>query len=184
MTVTYTTTTIGNTTTITVASTLTPPVYFFWYLDGQFLGMTLTPTRAFHLLAGEQARIDVLDTIDPNFDAYANAPAAYPPRKLLFWVRSLADDIDHYRIDQKLDSGDWTVIGNVPASADPWSFRFLTPRLTDLGEYTWRIVPVDQVGNDGTPLTIGPEKVVRTPDAPAVAATLDPDTHYLTLSAP
>jgi hypothetical protein len=183
MTVSYITTRIGNTTTVTVASTLAAPVYYFWYLDGQFLGMTLASVRSFALLAGEQARIDVLDSDDAAFDPYANAPAAYPPRKLLFWVRSLANDVDRYRIDQQQDGGEWTTVGQIAAASDPWSFRFLTQRLADLSIYTWRIVPVDQVGNDGTPLTIGPEKIVRTPDAPDFSASLDPDTTYLTIGA-
>jgi hypothetical protein len=183
MTVSYTTTRLGNTTTVTVASTLSAPVYFFWYLDGQFLGMTLTATRSFHLLADEQARIEVLDSNDAGLDPYTNAPAAYPPRKTLSWVRSLAADVDHYRVEQQQDGGEWVTIGQIAASSDPWSYRFLTQRLTDLSTYAWRIVPVDQVGNDGAPLTIGPEKIVRTPDAPAFAASLDPDTAYLTISA-
>jgi len=182
MTVSYTVTTVGDTTTVTVASTLTPPVYYFWYLDGQYLGMTEEATRAFNLLAGEQARIDVLDSTDEDFDPYANAPAAYPSRKTIFWIRSPATDVDYYRVEQQADGGEWETVETIPADPDAWSYSSLTERLDDLTTYAWRIIPVDVVGNDGTPLAFAAELIVRIPDAPAFAVTIDPDTSKITFA--
>jgi hypothetical protein len=51
-----------------------------------------------------------------------------------------------------------------------------TPRLDDLTTYTWRVIPIDAVGNEGTPLEIESESVVRRPDPPAFTATFDDGT--------
>ena len=61
--------------------------------------------------------------------------------------------------------------------------NFVTPRLEDLATYTWRVTPYDQAGNAGTALTIGPEKVVRRPDAPRWAWAFNDSTQRATFSA-
>jgi hypothetical protein len=180
---TYSTVQIGDTTLVTVTSTLTPPVYYYWYLDGQYLGMTTIASRSFRLLVGDQSRVEVVDSNDPSMDPFEYAPEAYPARKTLFWIQSLAADVDHYRIDQQENGGDWGQIAIVPAIATQWSYMFLTARLDDLSSYAWRITPVDSIGNDGAPIEIGPELIVRTPDAPAFTASLNPSTTYLTVTA-
>lgn len=170
---------VENVTTITVVSDLagSGTVYYHWYQDGAWLGRTTSPTRSIYLDAEAQARIEVIDTVDPDFDGAAAAPAGYPAVRTLWWTASLATDIDHYRVEQQEGAGgDWESIGVVHHVAGQWTYRQLSPRLTDLTEYTWRIVPVDRAGNDGTPTTIGPELVVRTPDAPDFDATFDPET--------
>ena len=96
--------------------------------------------------------------------------------KTLWWVRSLAADVDHYRVEQQRDGGDWVTIATVPVVQGKWSRQQITDRLVDLAEYTWRVVPVDTTGNDGTPVTIGPERIVRTPDAPEFVVSFDPAT--------
>ena len=58
----------------------------------------------------------------------------------------------------------------------------LTPRLDDLSTYTWRVIPVNTAGNDGTALTIGPELIVRTPDAPNIEIVFDSGTTRVTFS--
>jgi hypothetical protein len=55
----------------------------------------------------------------------------------------------------------------VRAVAGQWSYSWATGRLTDLTQYAWRIVPVDGDGNDGTPLALPLETIVRVPDAPS-----------------
>jgi len=173
----------GMVTTVTVTSDLTGTIFYHWYVDGQHVGGGLSPSRSFGLAAGDELRIEVLDTLDPDFDPVLNAPTGWPARRTLWWVCSLDEDVRQYRIEQKQDSGAWTVIGLVPHEVGTWSHSLLTPRLVDLAEYQWRIVPVDSAGNDGAAITIGPERVVRSPDGPNFTATFDPETSQVTVAA-
>jgi len=179
----YQTTRFRNITTVAVISDLSGTVYYHWYLDGAYIASTTRPTYSFVLEQGEQARIEVQDTTDPNYDPIANAPAGYPARRTLWWIRSTEGDVDYYKVEQKKDSGQWSTIGIVRHDNREWAYSFLTPRLEDLATYTWRIIPVDTAGNEGTPQTIGPETVVRTPDAPRFAISFDPSTTRVTFSA-
>ena len=86
--------------------------------------------------------------------------------KTLWWVRSLTAGVVRYRIDEQVDGGDWTTIAYVWARADEWDYQHETATLDDLSEYAWRIVPVDSAENAcDTPVEVGPEKMVRSPDA-------------------
>jgi len=105
------------------------------------------------------------------------------PRKTLWWVRSLAEDVDHYRVDQSIDGGVWHELTTLRVIDNQWDYQHTTAPLTDLATYIWRIVPVDTAGTDGTPIEIGPEKVVRTPDAPDFTINFDPATRRITFSA-
>jgi len=183
----YQTTRAGSVTVVTVTSDLADTVYYHWYVDGQHVDQTLWPFKAFYLGVGQQARVEVIDTNDPDYDWQSGAPEGWPSRRTLWWTSadwpSLGEtDLDHYRIDQKTD-GDWEAAGRVQHNANQWEYRFLTARLADLTEYTWRIVPVDRAGNDGTPLELRPEKIVRTPDAPRFAIAFDQGTTKVTFSA-
>ena len=175
---------IGNVIQVSVTSDLVGDVTYHWYEDGVYLGPTQAPTRAFLLDTSDQIRVEVIDSIDPDFDPIANAPAGYPARRLLFWLRSLAADVDHYRIEQrKGDAGEWELQSTVPAKAGRWSYQWLTNRLDDLTRYAWRIIPVDATGNQGEPLVSGPELIVRTPDAPKFAVAYSSKTQRVTFAA-
>ncbi len=182
----------GNTTTLTAVSSLTPPsspgaIYFHWYLDGSYVGVsssgTTTGVRTFVVPPTEQVHVDVLDTIDPDFDPIANAPAGFPAVRTLAWIRSVGATVASYRLEQSISGGAWSSIGT--ASDDPrrWEFTFLTAALNDLTQYGFRAVPVDVYGNDGTPVTLAAELIVRTPNAPAFTATFDAGTSKVTLAA-
>jgi hypothetical protein len=94
--------------------------------------------------------------------------------KTLWFVRSLAAAVVAYRIDQQQDGGDWTEIATVWAVPDQWAYQFATAVLDDLSIYSWRVVALDAAGNAcDEPLELGPEKMVRTPDAPAFEIALD-----------
>jgi hypothetical protein len=164
----------GNATVVTAVSDLVPGVdeqlLYHWYVDGVYLGLTSGGSRAFAPEAGEQVRVDVVDSVDAAFDADDENPGGAPARRLLWWVRSIDSDIDHYRVEQQADGGAWSLLGMVPHVATAWEYSFLTPRLDDLTEYAWRIVPVDAAGNTGTAIDLGSEDVVRTPDAPSFTA--------------
>jgi hypothetical protein len=97
-------------------------------------------------------------------------------------VRSLSANVHHYRIDQKKDSGDYETIGTVPHQDRQWDYAFVTPRLEDLAEYTWKIWSVDEWGNAQSGPAIGPEKIVRTPDAPRFEISFDSGTTRVTFS--
>jgi len=173
----------GNVTTVAAASDLGGTVYFHWYLDGCWVGVSQTGAWDFYLPLADQARIDVLDTADPAFDPVVNAPAGWPARRTIWWVRSLAADCDHYRVLQKKAAGDWQTIAIIHQEPHRWEFSILTDRLDDLSDYQWRVIPVDLAGNDGTPIGIGPERIVRTPDAPNFTIAFNPETTKVTFSA-
>lgn len=168
----YTTSRSGNITSVRVTSSLSGVVYYFWYLDGAFMGMTTSPTKTFSLEPADQAQIVCLDSNDPAFDPIANAPVGWPARRTLVWVRSV-DTAAKYRVEQKQGSGAWAVIGYVPVDPTTWNYQFLTPRLLDLTSYAWRVIPMDALGNDGTSIALASELIVRTPDAPSFHATLN-----------
>ena len=167
---------IGQVTSITLLDPPAGTLYYHWYVDGVYVGFSSGPTRSFQLPADDQIRIVCTPTSDADFDAVANAPDGYPARKTLWWIRSLATDAARYRVEQKEGAGDYETIADLAQETGRWDFSILTGRLADLTEYTWRITPIDAAGNDGTPIVIGPDRIVRTPDAPDFAATFGPGT--------
>lgn len=175
---------VDNVVTVTVTSDQIAEdvtVYYHWYVNGAYVGETVLASRDFYLAPGELARVECVDTLDADYDPLAAAPVGYPARRTLWWIRSTATDVDVYVVDQQKDGGNWTELGRLRIS-DAWSYSFLTPPLDDLSEYTWRITPVDTAGNEGSALTIGPEDVVRTPDAPNFTVTFDEGTTRVTIA--
>jgi len=169
--------------TVSVTSSLTAPVYFFWYLDGAFAGMTGSGSKVFILPQGDQSVVDVLDSADPDFDYIANAPTQYPARRTLVFIRSADAATARYRIDQQAGGGAWEIIGFVAQETGRWQYTFVTGRLDDLTLYAWRVVPLDSAGNAGTAVTIAQELIVRSPDAPNFTATLQVSTRVAFASA-
>jgi hypothetical protein len=171
-------------TRVFATSDLVGTVFFHWYLDGSWLGSTTTSWRDIAIVAGEQARVDVIDTTDVDFDPIANAPVGYPARRSLWWVRSADTDVSHYVVEQKKDAGSFEVVARVAQLDDAWSLAWLSDRLEDLSTYAWRVTPYDRVGNEGTSTTFGPEKVVRRPDALDFDFAFDDLTGFVTFSEP
>jgi hypothetical protein len=160
----------GNVTIATAVSTLGDSAWYFWYLSGSYVGRTRTPCQQFYLRAGDQERLAVLDSLDSNFDPILNAPTDYPARRTITWQRTFSADIDHYRVEQQADGGDWTVLARVSDRGSAWEYSWTTARLTDLSDHVWRVIPVDSAGNDGTPISTTTAKIVRRPDAPNFTA--------------
>ena len=179
----YNQTRIGSISRIEVTSSLTGTIYYHWYIDGLHIASGQSPVYVLYLSENDQAEVVCQDTNDAAYDALANAPAGYPARRTLHWVRSIDADVDHYRVDQKLGGGDWSALATVPQDSSTWYHAHLTGRLDDLGVYTWRIVPIDAAGNAGTPTTIGPETIVRTPDAPNYTIAFAAGTTLVTFTA-
>ena len=173
----------GRTTTVTATSSLSGTVYYHWYIDGAWIDCTTTNVYTFVLEYGEQVRISVLDTDDPDFDAIANAPDGYPARRTISWVQSDDDDVAKYRIEQRQDFGDWVTLGHVAHDDTQWAYRYLTGRLTDLATYEWRVVPIDSAGNDGTHYQFDPVTIVRAPDSPNFTISFDSGTAKVTFAA-
>jgi hypothetical protein len=171
---------INNTTVVNVTSSLTAPVWYFWYLDGVFVSTTRAPKYTFVLPAGQQSQVDVLDG---NTSTPPAAPTAYPAVRVINFVRSLGG-VDRYRIEQQANGGAWIAIGYVQDNPRSWSYQITTPRLDDLTQYAWRVIPIDAAGNDGTALSLGQELIVRTPDAPNFTVVFDAVHDQVMFSAP
>ena len=174
----------GSIVTVTATSNLAGDgsVWYHWFLDGSFMASSQSNVYSVFLQPDEQARVDVLDSVDPDYDPIANAPVGYPARKSVYWYRSFETDIDFYRVDQNKASAGWTEVGRVPHSDSLWAYSLFTPRLTDLTSYEWRVMPVDLAGNDGTATTFAAETIVRTPDAPEFTMVYDEGTDKITFA--
>jgi len=174
---------VGSVTQVIATSDLTGIVYFHWYLDGRHVGVSQDGVFAFSLGLGVQGRVEVLDTTDPDFDPIANAPAAWPATRVLWFLRSIDLACVRYHITQSKDGGASETIGYVVQDALTWAHTFITPRLDDLASYAWRIFSIDDVGNvDATGFPVGAELVVRTPDAPDFTVAFDPGTTKVTFT--
>lgn len=176
----------GSVTTITVVSSLTGLIYYHWYVDGAYVATTTVPRYTITLEDGDQVRLETLDTNDSEFDPLSNAPDGYSARKSLWWTRSESLDAVHYRVIQVRPQfgGEQTIIAEMDALADQWSFSLLTPRLNDGQIYNWWVYPFDAAGNQGTRIELNPQAaVLRTPDAPRFSATYSAGTQKVTLAA-
>lgn len=149
--------------TVNVTSSLTGTIYYHWYRDGAWIGMTRDARLILYVPPDEQHEIVCQDTNNVAYDGPANAPDGRPPTLTVVWTASACTDIDYYKIERKEGAGEWARVGVL--SDGPWFFRWATARLTDLASYQWRITPVDTSGNEGTALELDAVKIVRTPDA-------------------
>lgn len=161
----------SGTVTRAIATSTLVGALFVWFLDGSWVGTTGTGTKDFVLQVGDFVRLEVIDTTNPAFDVVANAPAGFPARRSLWWVRSSDADVDRYLVEQSKDGGAYAAVAIVPQTVDAWALGWRSGRLVDLSSYAWRITPFDVAGNAGTPLVIGPETIVRRPDPPAFVVT-------------
>jgi hypothetical protein len=170
MSVTLTTSSIGGTTVITATSSLTPPVYFFWFLNGIYLGMDADGSWTFSPEAGEQCFVEVHDDTSATWDPTTFVSAAAPSRKLLQWIRSLDATCAAYELQQAENGGAWETIATIEADPLTWQYSFTTEPLSDLQSYAWQVTPLDAAGRAGTAAAIAAETIVCNPPAPAWAA--------------
>jgi len=174
---------LGGITEVTVTSDLSGTIYYHWYRYGNYLGMSTAATWSFYLTEGEQARVECIDTNDADFDAVAGAPTDYPPTRTIWWTASTDSDVDKYRVEQNKAAAGWETIGTIYHEQTRWEYELETEALDDLTSYQFRVVPVDQAGNDGTALTLAAEKIVRRPDSPDFTISFDEGTTKVTFSA-
>lgn len=166
-----------------------PPVWFHWWIDGVYCGATggdgsTQSGRTFHVGLDGQERIQVIDSTSESVDPATLGADAYPARRSLWFLRSLETGVDRYRIEQQQDGGQWTIIGRLTAREDAWAYTFGSGRLDDLSDYAWRAIPIDACGNDGTPISIASQTIVRPPDAPRFEASFDVGTARVTITEP
>lgn len=176
---------IFDVTNVTVVSDLVgAPIYYWWYLDGSPVLQTTTPTQNFRLSPYVQVDVRVIDTLDANFDAVANAPLGYPATRSLWFVRSIDAAADHYIVQQRVAGTDtWSTIGQIQQIGPQWTQSIQTQPLDDLTSYEWQVVPCDAAGNEGPPLALPAELIVRRPDAPAWSMAYDPETFRVSFAA-
>ena len=174
----------GSVTVLTVAGRFAGRVFYHWWVDGEYGGRSASPTFGVHLPAADFARVDIIETLDPDFDPVAGAPAMFGPRKVIRWLRSLDPVAQRYRVDQSRAGAAFAEIGMVfPAGRNTWEFSVTSPRLDDLVAYSWRVVPISRAGNEGASLAFPAETIVRTPDAPDYTATYSDGTARVTFTA-
>ena len=109
--------------TVTVASSLSAPVYYHWFSDGEHVATTVDqPSYTLRVLPGEQLRLVCVDTNDADADPADLAPGDQAPAtRRLFWIRSLAADVEYYRVEQQAAGGDWELLATIPHDAQAWS---------------------------------------------------------------
>jgi len=173
----------GQVSVVRVSTPLAGRVYYFWWVDGTYVGMTASAEYRLLLPAGEQARVECVASQNPHFDYRAHGPATPPARAVIWWIASTAADVDYYRIDESRDGAAWSELVRVVHSPGLWDHRYVTGRLVDLAGYAWRVVPVNRAGNEGAPIDQLPRTAVRTPDAPDYTVAFDEGTTRVTFSA-
>jgi hypothetical protein len=166
---------------VTAASDLTGSVNYHWWIDGVYLGSGSAPSRDFYIMAGEQARIDVIYTTDADFDPNENRPDVPETRQRLQWTLGVDLQATIWRIDEQTDGETWNTIAKVAVRTGQWSYEYLTRRLTDLVTYTWRVVPIDECGNERTEVSLGSFICVRLPDMPETTMEFDGVTNRVTI---
>ena len=123
-----------------------------------------------HVSPGETPFLEVIDREDQR------PSLAFPSRMTLNWFA--VEQAESYRIDRYV-SGSWVVQTSI--AAGPPSFTWQTPVLEDVTQHTFRIVPIDSAGNDGTELELT-AYMVRVPDVPSVTLTYSSGTQKVTVS--
>lgn len=143
------------------ASNTAPTGPFYVYLDGVYATTLYQPWYQLELTPGEQVQFEVLDDTSAASDAY-------PSRALLSWDAS-PDAVTAYRVDE-YSGGVWTQVTLMQPAAGQTHFDWQTDPLADGSVHTYRVVPVDDAGNDGVSKQFS-MTVVRRPDPPTVART-------------
>lgn len=159
---------------------------YHWYVDGVYAGTTYAGEFCAHVDPGDTLTLSVAVTLDPADDPLDLCPEEYPGRRTLEWLQPSSGPPEYYRIDHATtpgtpDPGDWTEYARVSGGA-AWSRRYLTGPLADLTPHWFRIVPIDEHGDEGAPVELGPEQLVRRPDRPDVTVTFDDGTQRITVT--
>lgn len=138
------------------------PTYWV-YLDGVLVS---TQTTEEFELQTEGAYAPVVEVLDAADDVPSDA---HPGILRLGWLPDA--DAAQYLV-QQYDGAAWDTIATLAADASrPW-WHYDTPGLADETTHTWRVLPVDAAGNQGTAVQFV-ALMVRHPDPPKVTFTYD-----------
>jgi len=176
---------IGNVVTVTALTFLVgSPVYYHWYLDGVHVGSGTSPSFSFSVEQAGQGRVEVVDTLDPNFDPLSPTIAQFPARYTVHWVRNILDsDVRGYLVQHLKNGVTLTTLATIPHDSEAWDYRVLSDRLADRAVYKFQVTPLDAAGNAGTTLSVEEQDVIRSPDAPNWNFTYDPATDRVAFAA-
>lgn len=171
---------IGEISLLEMTSDLSGTIYYHWYREGAWVGMTTEPRKHFRLEPGDEERIICQDTNDAAYDPVANAPAGYPARRSVFWTQSSVGNVRTFKVQEKKAAGSWTDRATIRGHA--WAYDWLSARLDDLTDYAHRVLGVDAAGNDGPPVAMDAARVVRRPDSLAFDIAYSAGTNRVTFS--
>jgi hypothetical protein len=153
---------IGDVAFAACTSSLPNPTYY-WFVDGIFRTKTTVPRYVVTVPAGAYHAVDVIDSTDSAYDPYAAETEQGAARRMVF-TPVAGTDATSWRVQQQPSGGDWSTVRTVHVRDGVHTYEVITPRLDDGATYTWRAVPYDAAGNDGTPVTVHTEAVVRKPE--------------------
>lgn len=122
--------------------------------------------------ADESGTIEVLDDADA-------VPAAIPRvRMRLLW--DAVTGTARYRVQRYVGAA-WVTEVEIRAG-DRTNYEYLTPPLEDVTDHQYRVVPIGENGNEGTPATVT-VTMVRNPDPPVVTMEYASGTGLVTIAA-
>ena len=119
----------------------------------------------------------VVEVLDAN-DSSTPETLLHPGRAILQW-RGQAVAV-HYRIEEFVGAA-WVAREEVPETGSGY-LQFTTTFLDDVTSALWRIIPVDEFLNEGSPAAFD-IFIVRRPDAPDLTYTYSGVTGDLTVAA-
>jgi len=121
-----------------------------------------------YVQAGESLVFEVLD------DADLEPSTAFPGRLTIGW-RRVASATASYRVEEYV-GGEWVERYTVADDGSEW-FNWESRYLEDVTTHQFRVVPVGENGNDGTPIAFA-TLMVRHPDSPITDDNVDDKFSY------
>lgn len=163
-----------------VTSDEASPVFRF-YRDMQLVSTQTGGSRDFDIEPGTAPVLEVRDDADGPTEVF-------PEFATLIWYAPGSADsptlgVDYYLIERSEAGGAYESIHREQHVVGTRKYRYRTPRLKDVTEYSFRITPIGLNANNGTARTLGPFLSVRHPDPPNLNVSVNAD-RTLTLSKP
>ena len=157
------------------------PIYH-WYIDGEYAGSSSSNRYRFRLPAASQAHITCHPVRFPSWNGADYQRPEFVGRVTLSWTRSTDATIANYKAQYRISGGgSWTTFAQIKADGR-WEYRSRTPVLNDDTVYDFQVVAVNTSGTEGTPLSLGSQRVVRVPDVIAISAAYNSGPQTITVS--
>lgn len=155
---------------IKYSSDLSNPVFFI-YIDGELYDTTEAASAIIRINPGESPVISIIDSLIPG-----EIPAYYPKYAALTWW--YLNGAVEYRIEEYIGSA-WVVRDTIPENGKGY-YLWKSRVLEDCVSHSFRVIPVDEKGNDGTAQEFE-ILMVRIPDEPQCEFSYSAVTGELTL---